>query len=357
MSSNASSSGLLAVFEVASSLRSFASSIVIIPVFFLLAQVLWKWLQWLQKLLLYTGVDNNADLYVPKHVSGTVFPYGVAELKGRRLYMEDRHVVIPTSEDDSNITIYAVFDGHGGEAAAEYCKDHIGDVLSESLYGPSSTPSSALTYAFKTIDERFLDLAQVRKMDDGTTALVALTNDSEVTVGNAGDSRGLVVRENGKTIPLSHDHKPDRKDERDRIAKLGGSVVYWGVWRVEGVLAVSRAIGDRLLKPYVVPDPEMVSRRYEAGDSFIVLATDGLWDVLENAEVGILLASCGDAQEGAEILAERAFEVGTQDNVTVLVIDIRAHKNGNAFENTSKEKQDETQKPGLGPGTQSKKDD
>lgn len=58
-------------------------------------------------------------------------------------------------------------------------------------------------------------------------------------------------------IPLSIDHKPDRVDERQRIEEAGGFIIWAGTWRVGGVLAVSRAFGDKFLKPYVVAEPEI----------------------------------------------------------------------------------------------------
>ena len=86
-------------------------------------------------------------------------------------------------------------------------------------------------------------------MDDGTTALCVLAHgDKNLTIANAGDSRAVVIKKSGQALPLSFDHKPDRSDERERyfsvivvlllihrrISSLGGSVVHWGVWRVEG---------------------------------------------------------------------------------------------------------------------------
>jgi serine/threonine protein phosphatase PrpC len=62
-------------------------------------------------------------------------------------------------------------------------------------------------------------------------------------------------------------------------------VIFWGRWRVEGVLAVSRAIGDISLKPYVTCDPEIQSKFIAEEDMYMVLASDGLWDVMSNEEV------------------------------------------------------------------------
>lgn len=83
-------------------------------------------------------------------------------------------------------------------------------------------------------------------------------------------------------LPLSVDHKPNRQDERTRIENAGGVVVWAGTWRVGGVLAVSRAFGDRLLKRYVVATPDITEETVGPDDQLVVLASDGLWDVVSN---------------------------------------------------------------------------
>jgi protein phosphatase 1L len=77
-------------------------------------------------------------------------------------------------------------------------------------------------------------------LTDGTTAVVAVIQGRNITVANAGDSRGIIVKKSGKAYPMSVDHKPNRPDEDRRIKLLGGKVIHSGRWRVQGVLAVSR---------------------------------------------------------------------------------------------------------------------
>jgi serine/threonine protein phosphatase PrpC len=105
------------------------------------------------------------------------------------------------------------------------------------------------------MDERVEDLGHRQ----GTTALVALIGAFCLWVANAGDCRALLVRQCQTAgvvtaLPLSCDHKATRPDERARIMAAGGAV--WAK-RVNGDLAVSRAIGDHDLKPYVIPQPEV----------------------------------------------------------------------------------------------------
>lgn len=115
----------------------------------------------------------------------------------------------------------------------------------------------------------------------GSTAVVAVVTADKVIIANCGDSRAVLCR-SGKAIPLSSDHKPDRPDELNRIEEAGGRVIYWDGPRVLGVLAMSRAIGDNYLKPYVSSEPEVTVTDRMDEDDFLILASDGLWDVVSN---------------------------------------------------------------------------
>lgn len=88
---------------------------------------------------------------------------------------------------------------------------------------------------------------------------------------------------------MSEDHKPNRVDERERIEAAGGVVVWAGTWRVGGVLAVSRAFGDRLLKQYVVAEPDLMEETLTPADQALIMASDGLWDVIQNQDAVALI--------------------------------------------------------------------
>ncbi|KAJ6942338.1 LOW QUALITY PROTEIN: hypothetical protein NC652_008224 [Populus alba x Populus x berolinensis] len=87
-----------------------------------------------------------------------------------------------------------------------------------------------------------------------------------------------------RTMALSVDHKPNREDEYARIEASGGKVIQWNGHRVFGVLAMSRSIGDRYLKPCIIPDPEVMFLPRAKDDECLILASDGLWDVITNEE-------------------------------------------------------------------------
>ena len=100
--------------------------------------------------------------------------------------------------------------------------------------------------------------------------------------------------------------------------------MFWGVWRVEGILAVSRSIGDRMLKRFVTGEPEVRKWTRSNKDNYVVLASDGVWDVLSNEEVGRITVEADDAQWASKTIMEAAYGRGSMDNICVLVIDLRS---------------------------------
>lgn len=163
------------------------------------------------------------------------------------------------------------------------------------------------------------------KIHDGSTGICAIIRDSKLLVANVGDCRALVIS-NRKAIQMSIDQKPTNPDEQKRIAALGGTVVYcMGVARVNRVLAVSRAFGNRTLRTVIRPDAEMMQRDLTKDDDYLVMASDGLWDVLKNkdvTEICYLNSLQGNTQLIADELAHTALNRGSMDNVTCLVIRI-----------------------------------
>uniref|UniRef100_A0A8C6V3V9 protein-serine/threonine phosphatase n=1 Tax=Neogobius melanostomus TaxID=47308 RepID=A0A8C6V3V9_9GOBI len=127
--------------------------------------------------------------------------------------------------------------------------------------------------------------------DSGTTAVVALIRGKQLIVANAGDSR-CVVSENGKAVDMSYDHKPEDELELARIKNAGGKVTMDG--RVNGGLNLSRAIGDHFYKrnKTLPPEDQMISAMPDVKvltlneeHDFMVIACDGIWNVLSSQEV------------------------------------------------------------------------
>uniref|UniRef100_A0A182QRH9 PPM-type phosphatase domain-containing protein n=1 Tax=Anopheles farauti TaxID=69004 RepID=A0A182QRH9_9DIPT len=165
-----------------------------------------------------------------------------------------------------------------------------------------------------------------KKMSDfaGTTALIAVIHRSKLIVANVGDSRGVMCDHKGNAIPLSFDHKPQQVREQKRIADAGGFIAFKGVWRVAGILATSRALGDYPLKEknLVIANPDVLS--FDLVDhrpQFLILASDGLWDTFTNEEaVAYVRERLDEPHFGAKSIALQSYSRGSVDNITVLVI-------------------------------------
>lgn len=265
--------------------------------------------------------DASNNRPVDPFINGVHYAVSYWTEKGGRPYQEDRHQELKgIGEDDSSL--YGVYDGHGGFRAAQYCKDNL---LNYVLKDPEfmTNPASALRNAFYRTDSEFSSIAKARMMNDGTTAVTAVIHAGRIYVANAGDSRAIVVQKGGKSRFMSIDHKPNREDEERRIKNLGGKVIHWGRWRVQGVLAVSRAIGDVSLQPYVTCEPEILEKSISPEDEFLILASDGLWDVMRNEDVARQVLSSKSFLTVAKELCSEALIMGSTDNVTALVVDLR----------------------------------
>ncbi|ONK78879.1 uncharacterized protein A4U43_C01F510 [Asparagus officinalis] len=221
------------------------------------------------------------------------FSYGYASSPGKRSSMEDFYETRIDGVDGKVVGLFGVFDGHGGVRAAEYVKQNL---FSNLISHPKfiTDTKSAIVEAYNRTDSDFLKSDNSQNKDAGSTASTAIIVGDKLIVANVGDSRAVISR-GGKAIAVSRDHKPDQTDERQRIEDAGGFVIWAGTWRVGGVLAVSRAFGDRLLKQYVVADPEI-------------------------NEAVAMVKPIENPEEAAKKLMQEASHRGSVDNITCVVV-------------------------------------
>lgn len=206
--------------------------------------------------------------------------------------MEDAHCVELSLEKDSEAAYFAVFDGHGGKNFALYCSEHLHGALKRDKHYSKGDYRSALKETFLSLDKRLQDDPSLNFQFEpgGTTAVAVLVKDNTLFCANVGDSRAI-ASVSGTVLELSHDHKPLALAEERRIYKAGGWVEFN---RVNGNLALSRAIGDYNFKhntdlpqeqQIITAEPDVISEQVTPELEFIVLACDGVWDVMSNHEV------------------------------------------------------------------------
>lgn len=208
------------------------------------------------------------------------------------------------------------------EAKPEKPQAEITDYISEK--GEILYPS-LIKDEISKCDKELLVNAKKAGAIGGTTLLLAILDSGKLWVANVGDSRGVLCNDKGVAIPMSFDHKPSQLKEKKRIQEAGGFISLNGVWRVQGVLATSRALGDYPLKEQnvIVSDPDVLSFDVKVHKpAFAVLASDGLWDTHSNEEaVAFIKTKIGsDRLLGAKDLALDALDKGSLDNVTIQII-------------------------------------
>ncbi|XP_050218870.1 protein phosphatase 2C 56-like [Mercurialis annua] len=287
--------------------------------------------------------------------------WGFTSVIGRRSEMEDTVAVIPgfvsrtcdhvggctapgskTSGEISPVHFFGVYDGHGGSQVANYCKERMHEVIAEELNRETVDGSewrrrweAAFSSGFERTDNELLTEATEMV---GSTAVVAVVSGCQIIISNCGDSRAVLCRGTG-IVPLTVDQKPDREDELMRIEGGGGKVINWNGARVFGVLAMSRAIGDHYLRPWIIPVPEITFTTRSDEDECLILASDGLWDVMSNEEVGdmarrllrrwrrtIASTEIPPAQAVADNLTEIAYSRNSSDNISIIVVDLKPKK-------------------------------
>lgn len=267
--------------------------------------------------------------------------HGVCSRRGRRRDNEDCHLAVPDLLPGRAppVGFFGVFDGHGGARCAEFVAENLAGMVSRHVEG-GRTPRTLFTSAFEQVDSEFLALAQSRAWDDGSTALVALLRGTTLTVANAGDSMAVLASQE-RAVTMSSAHTPGREDEKRRIERKGGRVVFMRTWRVEARLAVSRAIGNRAMKQYITAEPDVRSRPLTQNDDFLILGTDGLWNYVKPQEAVtaaadfIMRSNPPQLEQAAVFLTDLAFDRGSQDNITTLVVDLRDFRGAAAPEKAS----------------------
>ncbi|XP_055255646.1 protein phosphatase 1E [Moschus berezovskii] len=253
-------------------------------------------------------------------------------IKNMRRKMEDKHVCIPdfnmlfNLEDQEEQAYFAVFDGHGGVDAAIYASVHLHVNLVRQEMFPHD-PAEALCRAFRVTDERFVQKAARESLRCGTTGVVTFIRGNMLHVAWVGDSQVMLVRK-GQAVELMKPHKPDREDEKQRIEALGGCVVWFGAWRVNGSLSVSRAIGDAEHKPYICGDADSASTVLDGTEDYLILACDGFYDTVNPDEAVKVVSdhlkeNNGDSSMVAHKLVASARDAGSSDNITVIVVFLR----------------------------------
>ncbi|KAK8091875.1 hypothetical protein PG997_002236 [Apiospora hydei] len=249
---------------------------------------------------------------------------------------------------------FAIFDGHAGTFAADWCGKKLHILLEDIIKRNPNVPiPELLDQTFTSVDNQ---LEKLPLKNSGCTAAVAVLrwedrvpSSSSATgsqaiapaaaaasrlrirqslktvtarqrvlyTANVGDARIILCR-NGKALRLSYDHKGSDENEGKRIANAGGLILNN---RVNGVLAVTRALGDTYMKDLVTGHPYTTETVIQAEmDEFVIIACDGLWDVCSDQEAVDLVRESSDPGAAAKQLVDHALARFSTDNLSCMVV-------------------------------------
>jgi len=272
--------------------------------------------------------------------------FGVSSMQGWRISMEDAHATVldlqtakagasTPAPPHSRISFFGVYDGHGGDRVAQFAGENIHEIITKQEAFQKGDYEQALKDGFLATDRAILGDPRYEEEVSGCTASVGIISNNKIYVGNAGDSRS-VLGVKGRAKPLSFDHKPQNEGEKARINAAGGFVDFG---RVNGNLALSRAIGDFEFKKsaelspeqqIVTAFPDVTIHEITDDDEFLIVACDGIWDcqssqaVVEFVRRGIVAKQ--DLSKISENMMDNCLASNSEtggvgcDNMTMIII-------------------------------------
>ena len=233
-----------------------------------------------------------------------------------RQSMEDIGVMLPDFIPEKKYSLFGIFDGHGGNDVVKYIKNRLPEIIKANITKNDNYDSieNNLTSSFHKIDEelKFYDSEHT-----GSTATILLFQDNIVYCANVGDSTAFIVYDNF-IKKISIDHKCTDPKEEERILLNGGKITKN---RVMGQLVLSRCLGDLYCKKYGVSNiPDISVNKLEGNVKYVVVASDGVWDVVKENELLQLSKNRKNAEGFCKDLVKLAIDKDTKDNVSCIVI-------------------------------------
>ncbi len=284
---------------------------------------------------------------------------GLGGIGGDTVSESGRESVGTSAAEEANCKgFFCVCDGHGGHECSEWVSDNLAPML---FRHPKFNTDvvSAIHETIADVEAQWNTISREKDIDGGTTVLLALFQDNQLVVTNVGDSEGVLCRA-GKAVEVSTPHSIKYNPlERQRLVDLGARIYkdrlghpiynpsYFSI-------AVTRAIGDILYKDPeytnnvpsgLIPTPETLTIELTDEDQFLILACDGLWDVMSHQEACSLVVRAMEKLRSkdlpvdwralAKLLATRAIKQGSTDNITVLIVNLDSRTGCNAYNNSS----------------------
>jgi len=275
-------------------------------------------------------IKSSTDSKLEKGVNFHVDP-------NSRNYMEDFINIDNIFKDEPHHEIYILSDGHSGSNAAEIVIKLLPEIFDKCLKQNKASDikekivQKAILESFYEMDLRLHTELEEDDCSGCCTNLIYLCIEDDKRIvysGNVGDSRSILIREN-TSLRLSYDHKATDKREEARVKEEGGVIIRK---RLFGTLQVTRTLGDLEMKETakcLSNKPHITRYEIIDTDKFLIMASDGIWDVMKDKDVFDLIKSTdldsldkitNKPKEITKILVKKAIELGSKDNISCIAI-------------------------------------
>lgn len=236
--------------------------------------------------------------------------YEVVSVQGLKDYMEDTYYV---SDNISGGYFLGVYDGHKGGEASEYAKKYLHKFFTEEI---KNGPEQAFKESYKKVADA------LEGSTSGTTAVNAYIKDKNITWANAGDSHAVVIKGDGSVTQLTEDHRLENPKEASRVKDAGGVPVNGYAMKGDYGIEPTRALGDDYFKSVgVLSIPATGKYKIEKNDRHLVLGSDGLFDFIQNKELGRFLIRFKEIKKASEELKKEIIENKKGgDNLTFIIL-------------------------------------
>ena len=255
----------------------------------------------------------------------SVREYAYHETKNSREHMQDLHKIIDKYTNDNSKGLFTLYDGHGPNTTHfTYARDRLPELFARFLKKTRNNIEQSFIFTLQQLDDE-IRLFRSNDTSGSTITIVYIYKDVNgstcISCANLGDTKAIVVQCNNTYKVITTEHKCTNDKEVQRIKKLGGMVFNS---RLFGQLALSRALGDYSLKPYgLSATPSMYKYNVSEKDTYVVIASDGVWDVVSEEEVSKMCNDVnrkGNCKIIAKDIVDMAIAKGSSDNISVIVI-------------------------------------
>ncbi len=270
-------------------------------------------------------LNKENGIYNPSAKCVKEYSYKEEQNKEYRSTMEDFCIIIDKYMNDVNKGLFCLYDGHGGDDPVKYVKDRMPEIFAKYI-NEGFNPEKSFIFSFQKVDDELKVMSQSN--NQGTTACIVyifkeydtiLGNKNILYCANVGDTRCIILTET-EARRISFDDKASDEAEAYRIRKSGG-IIFNG--RVFGQLALSRALGDHGMKKNgVINTPHVYRHVISENDKYVVISSDGVWDVLTDEDVFKFGKACRNSDELSGLILRNAIKNGSRDNISCITIKV-----------------------------------